>query len=111
MQADRGSHRPFPRGALVAAAALVGLALVLAADRAAHRRSARMQMPAAAAGRQPRAALRGPGRRRGRRATRRRTAGWCDVLAPGTNGFIRGVLRGLARERRQDESAPSRRSA
>lgn len=24
-----------------------------------------------------------------------------DVLAPGTNGFVRGVLRGLARERRQ----------
>ena len=25
------------------------------------------------------------------------------VLAPGTNGFVRGVLRGLARERRQHE--------
>jgi putative photosynthetic complex assembly protein len=26
-----------------------------------------------------------------------------DVLAPGTNGFIRGVLRGLARERRRED--------
>lgn len=29
--------------------------------------------------------------------------GTIAVLAPGTNGFIRGVLRGLARERRQHE--------
>jgi putative photosynthetic complex assembly protein len=31
-----------------------------------------------------------------------------DVLAPGTNGFVRGVLRGLARERKREElgSAP-----
>jgi putative photosynthetic complex assembly protein len=26
-----------------------------------------------------------------------------DVLPPGTNGFVRGVLRGLARERRRQE--------
>jgi putative photosynthetic complex assembly protein len=26
-----------------------------------------------------------------------------DVLQPGTNGFVRGVLRGLARERRADQ--------
>jgi putative photosynthetic complex assembly protein len=26
-----------------------------------------------------------------------------DILAPGTNGFVRGVLRGLVRERRADQ--------
>jgi putative photosynthetic complex assembly protein len=26
-----------------------------------------------------------------------------DVLAPGTNGFVRGVMRGLARERKRQE--------
>ena len=29
-----------------------------------------------------------------------------DVLAPGTNGFVRGVLRGLVRERRADRVGP-----
>jgi putative photosynthetic complex assembly protein len=29
-----------------------------------------------------------------------------DTLAPGTNGFVRGVLRGLARERRADKVGP-----
>lgn len=30
-----------------------------------------------------------------------------DTLAPGTNGFVRGVLRGLVRERRADGVGPS----
>jgi putative photosynthetic complex assembly protein len=29
-----------------------------------------------------------------------------DILAPGTNGFVRGVLRGLVRERRADHIGP-----
>jgi putative photosynthetic complex assembly protein len=29
-----------------------------------------------------------------------------DTLQPGTNGFVRGVLRGLARERRADHIGP-----
>jgi putative photosynthetic complex assembly protein len=29
-----------------------------------------------------------------------------DTLPPGTNGFVRGVLRGLARERRADNIGP-----
>jgi putative photosynthetic complex assembly protein len=29
-----------------------------------------------------------------------------DTLAPGTNGFVRGVLRGLVRERRADHIGP-----
>ena len=29
-----------------------------------------------------------------------------DTLAPGTNGFVRGVLRGLARERRAEKVGP-----
>ena len=30
-----------------------------------------------------------------------------DTLAPGTNGFVRGVLRGLVRERRAENIGPS----
>ena len=30
-----------------------------------------------------------------------------DTLAPGTNGFVRGVLRGLVRERRADHVGPA----
>ena len=30
-----------------------------------------------------------------------------DTLQPGTNGFVRGVLRGLARERRADRVGPT----
>lgn len=30
-----------------------------------------------------------------------------DTLAPGTNGFVRGVLRGLVRERRADHVGPT----
>ncbi len=30
-----------------------------------------------------------------------------DTLAPGTNGFVRGVLRGLVRERRADHIGPT----
>lgn len=30
-----------------------------------------------------------------------------DVLAPGTNGFIRGVMRGLARQRRREDLGAS----
>lgn len=30
-----------------------------------------------------------------------------DTLAPGTNGFVRGVLRGLVRERRAEHIGPS----
>jgi putative photosynthetic complex assembly protein len=30
-----------------------------------------------------------------------------DILAPGTNGFVRGVLRGLVRERRADQVGPA----
>jgi putative photosynthetic complex assembly protein len=29
-----------------------------------------------------------------------------DVLAPGTNGFVRGVMRGFARERRREDVGP-----
>jgi len=31
-----------------------------------------------------------------------------DILPPGTNGFIRGLMRGLARERRASEIGPER---
>jgi len=33
--------------------------------------------------------------------------GPADTLAPGTNGFVRGVLRGLVRERRADHIGPT----
>lgn len=36
-----------------------------------------------------------------------RTNQLLDTLAPGTNGFVRGVLRGLVRERRADHIGPT----
>jgi putative photosynthetic complex assembly protein len=36
-----------------------------------------------------------------------RTEQLVDTLEPGTNGFVRGVLRGLARERRADRVGPT----
>lgn len=86
-----------PRAALWGAAALLGTALLLAGT-ARWSGFGRMSLPSAAAT-QSRAlwfedrddgsiaVLQSPDRRP------------VDVVAPGTNGFLRGVLRGLARER------------
>lgn len=92
------TDRPFPRGALLGAAALVGFALVSAtAARVTGVGAARMPVVAAVETRE----LRFEDRADGAVAVYEVPGDQVvDVLAPGTNGFVRGVLRGLARERR-----------
>ena len=87
---------PLPRGILLAAVTLVGLAIV-AAGGARVSGIGTTELPAAA-----------PVESRDLRFEDRADGGITvledgrviDVVAPGTNGFLRGVLRGLARERK-----------
>ena len=60
---------------------------------------------AAGRGGKPRSAVRGRQERRGA-GVRRRRPRLVDTLAPGSNGFIRVVLRGLARERKLGDIGP-----
>lgn len=90
---------PIPRGVLIGAALLIATTIALAA-------AARMTGIGAT-----RIATIVPVETRDLRFTDQRdgsitvvdaaTDGTVDVVAPGTNGFIRGALRGLARERKQ----------
>ena len=102
MSASAGNDQPFPRGALVSAAALIGLSLVAAA--AARLGGLQAGQPPSAetavASRDLRFADRADGAVVVSEAAGGRVV---DVLAPGTNGFARAVLRGLARERRREE--------
>jgi putative photosynthetic complex assembly protein len=95
---DPFGDRPFPRGALLGAAALVAATIALAA-------AARWgglgvtQVPAAEA--VAARDLRFDDRADGAVVVHdARTGELVDVGPPGTNGFLRGALRGLARERR-----------
>jgi putative photosynthetic complex assembly protein len=91
-------HPPFPRGALLGAAALVGLALVATGF---------ARLSGIGTTHPPEA---GPITSRDLRFEDRADGAVAvydaendkvvDVLAPGTNGFVRGVLRGLARDRK-----------
>jgi putative photosynthetic complex assembly protein len=94
-------NRPFPRGALLGAAALVGFAL-LSATTARLTGVGTTQMPAAAAAesRELRFEDRADGSVAVYEAPEDRLV---DILDPGTNGFVRGALRGLARERKRNE--------
>ncbi len=93
---------PFPKSALIAASALVGFALVATTVG----RVARLSAPAPSAEQAEPAPSRSVELRFTDEAdgsvTVRESPGGRMVasLAPGTNGFIRGVMRGLARERR-----------
>ena len=102
MSASAGSSQPFPRGALVGAAALIGLSLVVAA--ASRLDGLQMGQPptgeTAVASRDLRFVDRADGAVVVSEAADGRVV---DVLAPGTNGFARALLRGLARERRREE--------
>lgn len=93
--------QPFPRGMLIGAGALVAVALVAvgavrlgliespAADRAESTAT-----PAASRD------LRFVDRADGAVVVERAEGGVAAVIEPGTGGFVRGVVRGLARERR-----------
>ncbi len=90
--------RPFPRGVLIAAGALLGLSLVAAA-------SARITgigtTPNPTAAEVERFAFHFDDRADGAVVVRSAVDGsTVRVLEPGTHGFVRSVVRGLARERR-----------
>ncbi|UEM22862.1 hypothetical protein JL100_009000 [Skermanella mucosa] len=97
---DTGPADPvFPRGALIGAAALLAFT-VSAATVARVSGLGTVQMPEAASveSRQ----LRFEDRTDGSIAiTDARTGRIAGVVEPGTNGFVRGALRGLARERKR----------
>ncbi|MFZ0425754.1 MAG: photosynthetic complex assembly protein PuhC [Xanthobacteraceae bacterium] len=104
--AQTSKDRRFPRGALFGAGALVGLSL-LATGFARVTGIGTSQAPTAnvVQSRELRFEDRSDG---GVAVYEAETGRMVDVLAPGTNGFVRGVLRGLARERRSEKvgSAP-----
>ena len=91
----QGQNSPFPRGALVGAAVVLGVAIAsAAAARIADIGVVRMPAAALVESRELRfvdEANGGVGIYEG--------AAQIEVLPPGTNGFARGALRGLARER------------
>jgi putative photosynthetic complex assembly protein len=90
-----------PRGALLGAAALVGLSLIGATISRLYGVSATPAPPAAVVEMRE---LRFDDRADGAVVVTDARTGEVQVMAPGTNGFMRGVLRGLAQERlRQHE--------
>jgi len=93
---DPFRNSTLPRGALLGAAALIGLTMIGATISRLYGLSATPPPPAAVIeSRDLRFADRGDG---AVVVTDART-GAEHVVAPGTNGFLRGVMRGLAQER------------
>lgn len=93
------SVRPFPRGALVAAAAMVTLAMTAAV-------LGRVEGAAPLSGGEETVAtrdLRFRDQADGGVAVLDLQGRLVAVMAPGTNGFLRATLRGLARERRAED--------
>jgi putative photosynthetic complex assembly protein len=93
-------HEPFPRGALIAASALVGISLLSTAAV----RLVRITSPAPVAAVQPAPAatadLRFSDQADGSITVRNsRTDQVVETIQPGVGGFVRGVMRGLARDR------------
>lgn len=103
---DDHAHPPVPRGALVGAGALIVVALLLATvSRLTNVGATRVPDAVAVAS----VALAFSDRADGAVVVSRAADGRVvEVLAPGTNGFARGALRGLARERRRShvDAAP-----
>jgi putative photosynthetic complex assembly protein len=95
------AHRPFPRGALLGAAALIGLALVSAGTgRVTGIGVTHTPQAPVVASRD----LRFEDRTDGAVAVYDAESGRVvDIVAPGSNGFLRGVLRGLARDRKRQD--------
>lgn len=92
--------RPFPKGALLGAAALVGFALLATTVTRATGIGASHMPPAVAVDSRE---LRFDDRADGAVTGIDRSGQVVVVIEPGTNGFVRGVLRGLARERKRQE--------
>lgn len=92
--------RPFPRGPLLGAGALVLFALVAIVTYRGMVGEASSIGPAAVATREFRFEDRSDGAVAVVDATTGRTL---ELLAPGTNGFLRATLRGLARERKRQD--------
>ncbi len=92
-------HEPFPRGALLAAAALLGVALAgTAAVRLARVSGAvpHVSAPAAVTAVSLRFADAADGSIKVSDAV---SGAQVSTVAPGTGGFVRGVMRGMARDR------------
>lgn len=85
-----------PRGALLGAAALIGLSVIGATIARLYGLSATPPPPAAVIETRD---LRFADRADGAVVVTDARSGEDQVLAPGTNGFVRGVMRGLAQER------------
>ena len=81
---DPHHDRPFPRGALIGAALLLGSAILLAGAARITGVGTLAKPTSTAIDTREAEGAEGP----------------VAILAPGTNGFVRSVLRGLARERR-----------
>lgn len=97
---DPFEDRSLPRGALAAAAGLVVIALAGAAFGRFNGHSTQAPTAQAVESRQ----LRFADRADGAVVITEGDGSLVSVVAPGTNGFLRGVLRGLAQERmRRDE--------
>lgn len=92
--------QPFPRGALLGAAALVGFALLATMVTRTTGIGASHMPPAVAVETRE---LRFEDRGDGAVVATDPSGKVAVVAAPGTNGFVRGVLRGLARERKRQD--------
>jgi putative photosynthetic complex assembly protein len=106
---EQRPYRPFPRGPLLGAGVLVVLSLLLAAAGRFTGLGTSMVDPASELQTRD---LRFEDRADGSVAVLEAVDHQVvEILAPGTNGFVRGVLRGLARERKLDgigDAAPFR---
>ena len=95
---EHAPSRPFPRGPLFGAGALILLSLLLAGTARYTGLGASMVDPAnVVQARDLRFEDRDDGSVAVLDAGTRQVV---EILAPGTNGFVRGVMRGLARERK-----------
>jgi putative photosynthetic complex assembly protein len=98
---DPFRDRVLPRGAVIAAATLIGFTLLAAAGaRVTDVGTTHTPNAAAVEVRDLRFEDRSDG---GVAVYESRTGQSVTVIAPGTNGFLRSVLRGLARERKRQE--------
>jgi len=102
MAHDHETH--IPRPALIAAAALIAFTIAVAV--AARQGLIQRDEPIVAAAVEERALLFNDRRQGGIEVVAADTGRVLTVFQPGTNGFARGVMRGLARDRRQQGFGP-----